>query len=68
MARQLKSVKEKVETSKIKVNPRYDANCAEMLELCKYGVGLLDKVDLAFRYGYMQGVKAAKAEIRRAEA
>lgn len=67
MARKLKSVKEKVETSKIKVNPRYDANIVEILELCRGGEGILDKVDLAFRYGYMQGVKAAKAEIRRAE-
>lgn len=62
MARKVKSVKEKVETSKIKINPRYDANYAEMLELCSCDESLLDKVALAFRYGYIQGAKAFKAE------
>lgn len=67
MARQLKSVKEKVETSKIKINPRYDINTLEMLDLCKQEGATVEAAFLAFKYGYIQGTKAAKAEMRRAE-
>jgi len=37
MGRKSLTVRDKIERSKIKVNPRYSARIEEMLELCKSG-------------------------------
>lgn len=51
-----------------KINPRFSISCSQMTELSnhyperfEYGLSL-------FRLGYMQGMKAAKAEQRQKEA
>lgn len=64
MARKVLTVKEKIERSKIKVNWRYSATVKEIVELCKSDMPI-DAMYDAFSYGYIQGVKAARAEIRR---
>ncbi len=63
MARNVKSIKEKVEASKIKINPRYYMETMQLIDLCKQE-SPIDAACLAFEYGYIQGVKAAKAEKR----
>lgn len=63
MAKKTLTVKEKIEKSKIKVNPRYSAKSNEMLELCKLD-NPFEAMSDAFHYGYIQGVKAAKAEAK----
>lgn len=57
-----KTLKEKVESSKIKINTRYSPTMIEILELCNAVKTPVEIADIAFRYGYIQGVKAAKAE------
>lgn len=43
-------------------NPRYDMKISQMLALA--GKGGVEAVSDAFNYGYMQGVKAAKADLK----
>ncbi|GEM_PF-6167721 len=67
MERKKLTVREKIEKSKIKVNPRYGAQLDDMFELSRSAcTAPFEALDDAFRYGYIQGVKAAKAEARRA--
>lgn len=49
------------EAVKIK-NPRYDMSMMQMIELRERGG--VDAVADAFNYGYLQGMKAAKAEMK----
>lgn len=63
MARTL-TIREKIEKSKIKVNPRYSAKLGEMFDLCKSDKPF-EAVNDAFHYGYIQGMKAAKAEAKK---
>lgn len=55
--------------NKVKVNRRYDMSFGNILDLLEDSGG--DQVRLlckGFRFGYLQGVKAAKAEARKAGA
>lgn len=65
MARKQLTVKERIEKSKIEMNERYNATVDDIIEL-RETEKPFDAVYDAFRYGYIQGVKAAKAEARRA--
>lgn len=63
MERKSLTVREKIAKSKIKVNPRYSAKTDEMIELCKSSRPF-EALSDAFHYGYIQGMKAAKAEAK----
>lgn len=66
MSRKTLTVREKIAKSKIKVNPRYSATSGEIFELCKRDEPF-EALSDAFCYGYIQGVKAAKAEAKGGE-
>lgn len=63
MERKTLTVKEKIAKSKIKLNPRYSAKTNEIFELCKSD-STIEALSDAFHYGYIQGMKAAKAEAK----
>ena len=63
MERKSLTIKEKIEKAKIKVNPRYSAKTDEMIELCNSN-SPFEALSDAFHYGYIQGMKAAKAEAK----
>lgn len=63
MARKSLTVREKIEKSKIKVNPRYYMETAQVIDLCKQERPI-DVACLAFEYGYIQGVRATKKEAK----
>lgn len=67
MAKKTPTLKERVESSKIKVNPHYDVSAIDIAELCETEESAYSVANIAFHYGYYQGVKAAKAETRRAK-
>lgn len=56
-----KSVKEKVENSKIKINPHCTLKLSDAFELVQSD-SIIKALSYAFRYGFIQGTKAAKAE------
>lgn len=57
MARKTLTVREKIEKSKIKINPRYSATLGELYELCGSDKPF-EALGDAFHYGYIQGMKA----------
>lgn len=63
MERKSLTIKEKIEKSKIGVNPHYSAKSSEMLDLYKSSTPF-EALSVAFHYGYIQGMKAAKAEAK----
>lgn len=60
-----KSVIEKAESMVGKINPYYALKTDEALELCKDSGDEFHMVVNSFRYGYLQGMKAAKAELEK---
>ena len=63
----MKNVVMKTKTMAGTINWRYDMTYNNMLEIYSaYGKGF-DAMCCAFRFGYMQGMKAAKAEQKRKE-
>ena len=63
-----KSVIEKAESMVGKINKRYIPSAGEIAELYDGSDDWFHAVCNGFRYVYMQGMKAAKAEQRRKEA
>lgn len=57
---------EKAESMKDKVNIRYGIDLGQMIELCHRYIGRFELAHAAFCLGYMQGMKAAKAELKKA--
>lgn len=56
------SLEKAVEESRKILNPRYDVSYGIMCEL--YKMGGFEALHKAFNIGYLQGSKAAKAEIK----
>lgn len=57
-----------IEKSKLmigKINPRYDMQIKEIDEICKNSENPIDMIYDGFRFGYLQGMKAAKAEMKK---
>ena len=52
-----------IKEARIIKNPRYDMSALQMLELARKDT--LDAVSDAFNFGYIQGIKAAKAEMKK---
>ena len=60
-----KSVIEKAESMIGKINPYYTLKSDELMELHNGSKDWFHAIVNSFRYGYMQGVKAAKAEMKK---
>lgn len=59
-----KSVIERIESVKGKVNERYSLRASEMVELYSQSRDLFHVITNSFEYGYLQGMKATKAELK----
>lgn len=55
-----KTVQEKI--ANVKVNPNYDATLKDVLEVFQLNEPY-EAFHIAFRFGYLQGMKAAKKEM-----
>ncbi len=55
-----KTVQERI--AGIKINPNYDAVLKDFLEVSEIN-GFYEIFSVAFRFGYLQGTKAAKKEL-----
>lgn len=60
-----KSIIEKAESMRGKINKHYLLNASEVAELYKGSDDWFHAICNSFRYGYMQGMKAAKAEMKK---
>ena len=47
------------------INPYYDMSCANLNDIYANNKSLFDMLCDAFNFGYAQGTKAAKAEMRK---
>lgn len=57
---------EKAEKMIGKINNRYNLTCKEMEEMYQeYNHDIFNLISCAFRFGYLQGSKAVKAEMRK---
>ena len=63
MTRKTLPVREQIEKSKIKINPRYYMEYAQVIDLCKQERPI-EAACLAFEYGYIQGVRATKKDAK----
>ena len=59
-----KSVIEKAESMTGRINKRYALSTNEAFEVYEKTSGPIEAIALSFRYGYMQGMKATKAEMK----
>lgn len=59
-----RSVIEKAESMAGRINKRYALSTNEAFEVYEKTSGPIEAIAVSFRYGYMQGIKAAKAEMR----
>lgn len=64
----LRNAVEKAERMAGKIDTRYAISCDQLAELSQHYEGRFTYGCMAFRLGYMQGMKAAKAEQKRKEA
>ena len=62
----VKSVKKVIESVRGTVNPYYDMGCDNVNEIYRTNSNVFDMICDAFVFGYAQGIKSAKAEIRKA--
>lgn len=60
----MKNVIEKAEAMKGKINPYYDLRYGETMEIYGNSSDPFALIVNSFRFGYMQGMKAAKAEMK----
>lgn len=51
-----------VQSIKGKINPKYDMNTENIQEIWEYDKNPFYLISNAFKFGYVQGMKAAKAE------
>lgn len=58
----LRNVVAKAESMAGKINTRFSISCDQLAELSRHYTGRFEYGLAAFRLGYMQGMKAAKAE------
>lgn len=64
----MRNVVEKAESMEGKINARYSISCSQIIEVIHHYPGAYERGFAFFRLGYMQGMKAAKAEQKRKEA
>ena len=61
----MKNVVEKSKSTLGKINPHYDISVLNVKEIYEKSSSPFDMICTGFRFGYIQGMKAAKAEISR---
>lgn len=62
----IKNVIEKAEAMTGKINPAYNINCMHVVEIYEGSGGdWFRSIVNGFKIGYMQGMKAAKAEMKK---
>ena len=59
-----RSVIEKAESMTGRINKRYALRINEALEVYDKTASPIEAIAVSFRYGYMQGMKAAKTEMK----
>ena len=64
MAR-VKNTMRLIEKSMEKIHPKYDLCSSNLQDILEEGRDPYDLIVNGFRFGYMQGMKAAKAEMKR---
>ena len=60
-----KNIVEKAELVKGKINHHYSISIGEAIEIEEKSDGILEIISNSFAFGYMQGMKAAKAEMKK---
>lgn len=55
-----------IEESLGKINPYYDLKVIDAIVISEFSYNKADSALKGFRFGYIQGMKAAKAEMRKA--
>lgn len=60
-----KNVVEKADSILETLNPKYDMTCQDMREIQNTYSGSYDAIYCSFRFGYLQGMKAARSEMKR---
>lgn len=61
----IKNVVEKAEATKRKINQRYSITIGNAIEIEEKSGDIFSIISNSFAFGYMQGMKAAKAEMRK---
>lgn len=59
-----KDIMKTIDSTTQLVNPRYDVSFDDAKTIAKHSNGDIDKVYNGFRLGFLQGMKAAKAEMK----
>ena len=62
----IKNVVKKADSLIGTINPRYDMTINNVKEIHDMYGGSFETICCSFRFGYMQGMKAAKAEMKKA--
>lgn len=62
----VKDLMKKIEKMEEKINPHYDATLGDFETIRREAKNLYSFCDYLFKFGYMQGEKAAKAELKKA--
>ncbi len=62
----MQNVMEKSKSVIGKINPYYDMRMSNVKEIYENSANSFDMICTSFRFGYLQGMKAAKAEMRKA--
>lgn len=60
------STMEKIEAAKGTRNRRYNMSTSQCFEIYQNSSGVIEMIANGFMFGYMQGMKAAKAEAKKA--
>ena len=61
----IKNVIKKAKAMTGKINSRYDMGYDNIVEIYEGSQGWFDMISVSFKFGYLQGMKAAKAEMRK---
>lgn len=62
----VKNVKNVIKSVRGTINPYYDMGYENVREIYRINSNVCDMICDAFAFGYAQGIKAAKAEMRKA--
>ena len=57
-----KTVLERLEAAKLKINPRYTMRFIDVIEIAKAKNDMTEMMFTAFKYGYLQGSKHLSAQ------
>lgn len=63
--RSMKNVVEKAQDMIGKINPYYDMSFGNIMEIYEKSDNPINMISTSFSFGYMQGMKAAKAEMKK---